>query len=269
MEAKNHYRRLLQEELECRRLRNPGYSENAFARTLALSSGRLSEILRGKQGLSPQSAERIAARLGYAPAKRRYFVDLVRASHARSRLEREQAQRRLEKFPAPSPYHSLSLDAFRFISEWWHLTILELMKTKGFRSSPKWIASRLAIAESEVVEALLRLRRLGIIGVENQAYVLKEANCSFPGGVANRAGRRFHSQMLKLASRALLEQPLDKREFTTTVIAMDPKRLPYLKQKMAQFWSEVDQELSRDEAPREVYCLGLQLFGLTREEPDA
>lgn len=77
--------------------RNHRYSLRSFARLIGISSGRLSEVLSGKQGLSARSAEQIAQRLKMAPDVQKRFVCLVVASCARSRRDRLLAQKELEE----------------------------------------------------------------------------------------------------------------------------------------------------------------------------
>ena len=59
----------LGEELKRRQKRRELYSRRAFARTLGMSPGALSEILAGKRFLARPTAERLLTRLGYPPAE--------------------------------------------------------------------------------------------------------------------------------------------------------------------------------------------------------
>lgn len=90
------YREILTQALENRSQRRPGYSQNALARDLGLRPSQLSEVLRGKKGLSRTSAERVAQVLGLDPHLRTRFCDMVESEHGRSRKKRERAQARLE-----------------------------------------------------------------------------------------------------------------------------------------------------------------------------
>ena len=61
------FRRLLQQELERRRMRNPRYSLRAFARALALDHSSLSQFLTGRRRLTPRSIRRLGAALRLSP----------------------------------------------------------------------------------------------------------------------------------------------------------------------------------------------------------
>lgn len=56
------YQHYMLSEFEGRKSRNPGYSLRAFARDLGLAAPKLSEILRGKGGLSEASARRLVVK---------------------------------------------------------------------------------------------------------------------------------------------------------------------------------------------------------------
>jgi plasmid maintenance system antidote protein VapI len=91
MDTELSYRDVLRIELETRLARNSRYSLRAFARHLGLSSGRLSEILAGKQNISAEWADRIADALKWTDSKRAHFRALVDASQKRSRQRKEVA----------------------------------------------------------------------------------------------------------------------------------------------------------------------------------
>ena len=52
---------------------------------------------------------------------------------------------------------SFSQDVFSYMSDWYHLAILELTFVKGFKSEAKWMSRRLGISEAEVKPAVDRL----------------------------------------------------------------------------------------------------------------
>lgn len=94
MQTQN-FRDILKAELEKRQLRNPRYSLRSFARDLGLSAPRLSDVLRGRYGLSRGVAESLAEKLKLPEEEAAYFCDLVEASHGRSRHAKELALARL------------------------------------------------------------------------------------------------------------------------------------------------------------------------------
>jgi len=257
------YRNMLWDQLESRRLRNPHYSQRAFARDLGMRSGRLSEILNGKQGLSFRYAKLVAERLELSTEESAYFTDLVILAHGRSAKDKKAAGERVEGHFERVEYRSIEVDQFQFISEWYHLAILELTKVKGFKASASWIAKRLEVPERSIKEALARLERLSFVRREKGKYVVLQGDNQIPGGVASKAIKLFHAQLLEKAKTALSSQPLEKREFVSLVLSLDPSRLPEAKARIAEFWRAMDQEFGGSTSPTEVYSLGVQFFQLT------
>ncbi len=72
------YRQILIEEFERRRIRNPHYSQRAFARDLEISSGALSQILSGKRHLGTRAAATVADALSLNSEDKNRFIHLAR-----------------------------------------------------------------------------------------------------------------------------------------------------------------------------------------------
>lgn len=262
------YRQILQKELTQRCEQNPRYSLRAFARDLDLSPSRLSEILNKKQGLSRSAAQKIASILGFDDRESQYFCDLVSLKHARSIKEREDAKLRLLKVDFEKERDSrfqLQLDAFKIISDWYHLGILELMKCKDFRHDTRWIARRLGIPLIQIELAVDRLMRVGLLQKDGECYVATQMDGWVPGGVPSASIRKFHRQILEKAIQAMAVQPVQERMFSTHFLTVDRSDLPdafaaiqdFQRRFCAQFQGEKPREL--------LYCVSMQLFKIVEE----
>lgn len=262
--AIHDYRTLLKEELEGRLKRNPRYSLRSFARDLNLSSARVSEILRGKSGLSRDRALDIARRLGLNTVETDYFADLVDSAHARSKVKRELARIRIQKHVVPFA-QQIQMDAFKIVSDWYHFAILELTEVRGFKSDPLWIAQALGISAMEVKIALERLERLELIASHDGKLVATESFTASPDGVPSESIRKFHHQILEKAAIAIQIQPVEKRDFSSLTLAIDPTKLPEAKQRIKEFRRDFYRYMSGFKDKRSVYCLGVQFFDLTSQ----
>ena len=262
------YRQILQKELAARCEQNPRYSLRAFARDLKLSPSRLSEILNRKQGLSRAAAQGIAAILGYDTKEAQYFCDLVSLRHARSVKEKEEARARLLRvnveYDGDSRFQ-LQLDAFKIISDWYHLGILELMKSKGFRHEPRWIARRLGVPVIQIELALDRLIRVGLLRKVGPDYVATQDDGWVPGGVPSESIRKFHRQVLEKAIRAMSEQPVQERFFATHFLTINRSDLPEAYAAIEDFQRRFCAKLQADEPKELLYCISMQLFKIIEE----
>lgn len=260
------YRVVLRKELRARQLQNPAYSQRAFARDLNLAPGRLNEILQGEQGLSPGRAEEVARLLDLSTEEANYFVDLVRVKHSRSKTERENAQSRLSVWKNNRAYRELQLSAFQTLSDWLPFAILELIKTGNFQPKASWIARRLSVSEERVAKAVQNLETLELLQRDGSRWVALVGNTSVMKGVPSRAVKSFHRQLLQKGADALYRQDLDRREFSSLVLAFDRRRLPELKSKLREFVREIDAEFGSATNHTDVACVASQLFLLTEDE---
>jgi uncharacterized protein (TIGR02147 family) len=263
--ASRDYRVLLKEEFSRRLGARRPYSMNAFAKDLGLSGPRLSEIFSGKQGLSREKAEEIASRINFSTEEKDYFCDLVEMEHARSQQQRELARQRVEERLLDRDYHSVQQDVFQAISDWYHFGILQLLETKHFREDPAWIAEALGIAKTEAELALERLLRLEVLSRNAKGrLILTRDFIATTDGVPSLAVRKFHSQILRKALIALEAQPVEKRNFSSTVVAVKRSELPRAKEMMRKFRLRFAKELTRPKEADSVYCLSMQMFELTK-----
>lgn len=263
------FRQILHKELTHRCEQNPRYSLRAFARDLNISASRLSEILNQKQGLSSGAALKIAKILGFDDRESQHFCDLVSAKHARSPKEREEAKLRLLKQDFEKErderFH-LQLDAFKIISDWYHLGILELMKCKGFRHESKWISRRLGVPLIQIELALDRLVRVGLLQKLNGEFVATQKDGWVPGGIPSADIRKFHRQVLEKALQAMSMQAIQERMFTTRFLTLDRKDLPAAFSLIQEFQDRFCEQFQSEEPKDRLYCMSMQLFKIMEEE---
>src|SRR5689334_21718036 len=151
--ASHRFRRVLQEELAVRCARNPRYSLRAFARYLRLDHSTLSQLLRGRRRFTQRTIERVGARLALTQAMITQFVELERVP--------------LEPWTTRE-LRQLSRDAALSLAEWHHHAILELTKLTSFRPDVRWISRVLDVPVDDVIIAITRLARLGLLDMSSR-----------------------------------------------------------------------------------------------------
>jgi uncharacterized protein (TIGR02147 family) len=249
------YSTFLKEELARRTRTNPSYSLRAFARHLGLSSGELSEILRGKRKLSLKATQKISRALGLNATETKHLGYLV---------QRENAGTESDPKTILST-KSLSLDMFNILSDWYCFGILNLSECDGFRWDVKWLAKRLGISMNDVSVALERLERVGLLERKNGKRIVTKDYVISPDGVPSEAIRNYHRQMLTRAIHALEMQKIGERENTGIGFAVDPRNLASIKKDISDFLDELVEKYGRGKRAREVYQCEVALFRLTRE----
>lgn len=231
--------------------RNPSYSLRSLAKQIQMSPAALSELLRGKRGISRNRAEKVAERIYLAPELRNQMSKGLKS--------------RGTKINGEISYNVLALEEYKAISEWHHFAILSLAQTKNFKSSPSWIAKRLGLKRLTTQLAIERLLKLGLLEKQNGGTLsVKHKDISSSDGISNPALRKTHSTNLELAELALLDVPLEKRDFSAVTMAIDPGKISEARKLLRKMRDKVSKKLETGNRT-EVYKLCIQLFPLTKE----
>jgi uncharacterized protein (TIGR02147 family) len=256
------YREILKNEFEQRNLKNARYSLRSFARDLGLSPSRLSEVLNGRYGLSRKASEDIADKLSFSKTEKERFCDLVDLSHARSKTKKELARLRLKKNILK--YKTMELDAFRVISDWHHLAILELTYLDHFKNDSTLIGKTLGISPSVVESAIDRLKKVGLIKEKAGNLVATEDFSAIGDDKPSLAVKNFHKQIMERALSALFVQSFEERDFSSVVMAISKSKLPQAKDLIRKFKKEFSTLVTDTTSKDSVYCLGIQFFDLAK-----
>jgi uncharacterized protein (TIGR02147 family) len=260
-----NYKHYLKDVLEQRLHARRRYSLRAFARDLGMNPARLSCVLNDKKGLSAEAALNIGQKLGLSPDECDHFCSLIQYQHGRTAAVRRLAEQRIQRQRAGNDFFELSRDTFNIIADWYHFAILELIGTTGFTYDAPWIARRLGISPHEASQAVERLQRLGYVAETERGL----ERCSFQvrttADVPSEAIRKHHKQVLAKAADALESQPVDVRDVSTIMMAVDEKRLPEAKKMIERFRRELSAFLESGASKDEVYSLAIQLFRLSEK----
>ena len=83
-----------------------------------------------------------------------------------------------------------------------------------------------------------------------------------PKGTPSEALRQFHKQLMLKAHEAISIQPIERRDYSSTIIAINDDDLPLAKLELKNFREKFDKKLSSNNKKTKVYCLGMQFFCL-------
>jgi len=154
------------------------------------------------------------------------------------------------------------------ISDWYHYAILETTYLEDFESTANWIAKRLGITHVEASMGIERLKRVGLL-VENEGKLqAAEEFTASTSGIPSEMIRKFHSQILEKAQGALVTQSVEERDFSCVTFALDPDRLPEMKDAIKTFRRELGDRTTRHSTKNRVYCMAVQFFALDQVSPD-
>ena len=224
----NNVQLMLNQKLLELQAKNPRLSHRYFAQKLGLSSGALSEILKGKRKVSAKLAAKLAERLNLDP--------ISTASLTGQALEADVAKQ--------IDYLKLSDDQFHLISEWSHFAILNLVKSDQCQHKASWFAERLQLPLRIVQDSLDRLMRLGMLVYEKKKYVRARPHFQTSDDVFNLSIRKSNMEDLELIREHLTDlgpvtvadlrehltdTDIRERDFTSITMLVDPNRMQEFK----------------------------------------
>ncbi len=237
-----------------RRVRtNARYSLRAYARSLGMSPGALSEVLRGVRPLSHKAAARVIRSLGLNKGEANRLYSFIESEKRGAAVADDVKRARLDE------------DTFHLIAEWHHFAILNLMNTEGFRWQAAFIARRLGLTISQADQAMRLLMRLGLVIKRGEKVVPAHDYVLSPEGIPSAAIRTYHSKILELAAQALETQNLAERDITGVGFALDPAHLERIKKEIADFQDALTAKYGSGKKT-EVYFLEMALFKMSKGE---
>lgn len=239
--------------------KNPSFSLRAFAKKLDLSPSALSELLRGHRHGSRKLATRLASRLLLDPQETHELLKHFDEKKLRP------ATTQGTWTGDSKDYLKLTADQFQMISEWVHYAILSLIETQGFKSDSDWIAERLGVSSSKVEACLNRLLRLGLVEKSGTHKLTRTfAKIHTPDDVFNLSLQKAHIADMELAKEALINLPVELRDFTSLTLPTSPERMPEVKKLIRRFRDEATQLLESTPNKTEVYQMSVYLYPLTK-----
>lgn len=248
---------------------DPKFSYRYFAKRAKVAPAHLKHVIDGKRNISVEMSLRFGAGMGLSEEELDYFQNLVRFNQASSLDEKTYYFEKLRKKRNKSLQNVSLADAAALLSDWYVIAIKELIVN-------------LNTVDVNVIEGLLRkklskpliqgtidrLISLGWVLRKNERWRSRSSQICFPDEVKSYVIQSFHRQMLSLAVEAL-EDPLERREFGSTVFSFPESEIPELKKKVKQLQEEFisyvqsvsDSSDSSNEDLR-VYFYGVHCFSL-------
>lgn len=248
----NNYRDILRIEFQSRKARNQYYSLRAFAQSLGIGSGALSEILKGKRNLGINKARSIVDKLNFDESEKENFLNLIQDVRPKAVTKKTLDTR------------ELSAEIFEIVSSADCMSILALADLDNFRLDVEWISLKLAIKQKDVAHSLLLMREVGLLEVVNGVEQICEDFVFSLDGIPSRAIKNYHHQMLDKASDALEEQMVERRDISGISFAVDLEEIPNLKKDILNFQKRMIKKYSEGKK-EEVYHLEMALFALSNE----
>jgi uncharacterized protein (TIGR02147 family) len=264
------YRTYLKETFADRIRRNPAYSMRAFASQIGIAPSMLSNVLNGKKHLSVVRAFSVAKNLGLQGEEADLFCLLVQLETTEDFSQKEALLARIKAIRPESNTKDLSLDVFKSIADWTHVTILALLDLRAFATAATdAVARKLGVSKIEAETALNRLVRLGLLARAGPTGPYRRAHHDtlvVRSGLPNKALREFHRSMLERAAASLEAQTNEEKIVGSETLAFAPDQLPEISRVIEECARKIHAIAEKSLKRSEVYHFGFQFFRVTQKE---
>ncbi len=246
---------------------NSGYSLRAFARDLEISPSLLSDLLKGKRGLSVSRAFDVAKKLKLDLHESEVFTLLVQLEYTEIESVRKQIIDRIHHLRSVQRSQDRGSESFNFLFNWYNAATFELAALADFKLDAQHVAEKLEITSDEATAALKLLENHGLLKFNSQksCYEKTEERFLLSSDTPNPALRHYHGTMLNKSLEALDNQSNREKFIGTETFAFDEDLLPKASAIIEDCFSKL-LELSASSLNRrtELYQAQINLFRIGR-----
>jgi uncharacterized protein (TIGR02147 family) len=262
----SEHREYLKREFISRLNRRPLYSKRAYARDLGLSPSTLTDYLNDKMSFSMGRIVQLGKKIGLSESQSEHWYDLVVIRFSKDAAKIRTAKSKL-KNRIDSSVGSISLNDFKFISEWEHIAFLELidMDTKKY-SNLKNSAKALGISYPKMLKVVRCLMELKLLKKDEatENYIV-DPNTQIGNTQPSKALLDFHRTILDKAKHALDHQSMDKRFVSSTFVGIPESQVAQvIKQLESAAYTILSPYIKTEDFIKKdkLYCLGINFFDL-------
>ena len=264
------YREYLQDYYLFHKRRNSAYSYRLFARKAKLGSPNyLKLVVDGKRRITDRTLFQFARGLGLGRDEEKYFRELVMYQEVSDPDSKELHLRSLMKYQEKQRTAiPLKAERIKFLLEWHHAVIRELVVTKDFKEDAAWISKRLGgkITEAQAKESLELLMKLQFI-YRNEGGRLeqREPLLTSSDEVPSHVLRSLHRTYLRRAITSIFAVPMEKRELSGLLISIPNHRVKELKEEIKEFRKKLNRKYGLDKNGDEVCFVGLYMYPVSQK----
>lgn len=264
------FHELLRDELEIRARKNPQYSLRAFARDLGIAPSRLSEIIRGRRGLSVRTIAKVSEKLGLSDTERTYHTLHAQLQLTKNLQKKKRLKQEIKELERRFNYHELATETHVPIT-WLHFGILEAIDLPGFEFKPEWVAKKFGLEVHHAAELLEEIESMGVLKFENGRVKRLSRLVKFvpaPGQDSVEARREDYSKLIERVKAAVLTERVGAFLSTSQYMALPESCLEEVRMMIQEFKEKVVSFYEKAEPGERVYCLNVNFLPLDQKAPE-
>ena len=229
-----------------RQQRNAQYSLRSFSRDIGISSGRLTNLLKGRDIPGDETVEKFFAIFNVAEEERFKLKKII------------YSQKYLRRGSGFSK--QLNEEEFNRISDWKTWSVFTMFQSSDFFPSSAWFSQKLKLSVEEIDVSLEKLLGTGLIVQTEEFYELVCESVTTTNDVPSTAIRKFHKEFIPVGVKSLDKVPVDQRDVSSLTFCIDKNMLPEYKKALTEFRAKLSQIARQNQVSNELYQLNIQFF---------
>lgn len=256
------YRDLLKEVFEQRKKQDPSYTILKYSQDAGFVSYHMSDILRGRYGLSRPAALKLVENLKFSHLAKEEFLARVELETGKSPHEKALALEKLENINRLAD-HSVCIDDYSFTSEWYYLAIIELARREDFKNDPQWLSERLGLSLETAELALEKLLSTKILNLENDRITVNFELFGVKAKGPSELIRKIHRSMIGKSLEAMESVPVEQRTFSSFNVLLSEEEYNSFKEDVLAFVRKsILLRQKQQKSDSKLYSINLQIFPL-------
>ena len=231
--------------------RNPKFSLRGYAKTINMSSGRLSQYLSGKELPSDRTLQKISEIIS---------LDEEQIKILKQYIEQQNYLRRGAGFTNVCLNEDFNL--LKDFDTWRIFNLLKFKPRTGLKTEE--LSDILLIQQKKALDILINLQERGLIFEKTGRWERSLSNITTSNEIPSADIRGFHKNMIYESIKHLKEDNLEVRDFSSITLTLNPKKIEKAKMMIASFRGEFSKEMFERDS-NSLYQINFQLYPLTEE----
>lgn len=235
------------------------------------STSWLTSVLKGKKGLSKESANRLSQVLKHSPVEARYFELLVQFNLARTVRERTLLYTELLTLQKVSNVRTVESSQYDYYTEWYHTVVRSIIGMYAFTDCDddhEAIASMVIppLTAAQVKKSIKLLLRVGMILVDNKGMLSVTSPAIKSGeSVTSLAIENFQQETMRLAQESMDRVAPKDRYIGTATVGISEKAIDQVRRVLIEASNKIAEIANADTGSDLVYQVNFQFFPMSKQ----
>jgi uncharacterized protein (TIGR02147 family) len=268
----NDFRSYLADWINDRKSQGLPGSNRWFALKMEINSTSwLTSVLKGKKGLSKESANRLSQVLKHSPVESRYFELLVQFNLARTVQERTLLYAELLALQKVNDVRTLEASQYDYYTAWYHTAVRSVIGMYTFtdcEGDHEAIASMVIppLTSAQVRKSIKLLISLGLVDVDSKGLLSVTASAIASGeSVTSLAIENFQQETIRLAQESMDRIAPKDRYIGTATVGISEKAIDQIRRVLIDTSNKIAEIANADSGSDRVYQVNFQFFPMSKQ----